>query len=450
MLNNLFDPNAESRALTFQSIWGSGGDIEIATQSGTAVNAETVFKVNAIFSAVSLISDTVSTLPLDCFIRRDGARFPFRPKPTWVTKPDVDTTAAAFWGATIVSLLLDGNAFVRVFRDSNGQPINLVVLNPIKVDIKRNAVGNVIYNYDGKPVDEVLHIPDVVRPGEIRGVSRIEALKENFGLAIALESYAARFFGQGATTNGIIEFPGNLNPEQVKALADGFDSRHKGFRKAHKTGVLFGGAKFVKTTVDNDAAQFIDSRRMAVEDVARAFNIPPHLLGLPGTNTYSSVEQNNIAFVVHTLRPIVTKLENAFSPLLNSVPGGDQAFLKFNLDGLLRADIQNRMNAYSIGLQAGFFTINDVRRFEDLTPQQDPSADQSRVPLANVNISDSTVKAQESKVIMAQRLVQVGYDPAEVLSALGLPAIAHTGLPSNQLQPVAQIDPNDPESVYGV
>lgn len=446
MLNNLF----EQRAISFQTVWANGGDIELASQSGTAVNADTVFKVNAIFSAISLISDTISTLPLDCFIRRDGARFPFRPKPSWVTKPDVDTTSAAFWGATIVSMLLDGNAFVRVFRDSDGQVVNLVVLNPLKVTIKRTAVGKVVYTYDSEPIDEVIHVPDVVKPGEIRGVSRVEALKENWGLAIALESYAARFFGQGATAQGVIEFPGNLTPEQAKNLADGFDNRHKGFRKAHKTGVLWGGAKYVKTSVDNDAAQFIDSRRMAVEDVARAYNIPPHLLGLPGTNTYSSVEQNNIAFVVHTLRPIVSKLEAAFTPLLASVPGGQQAFLKFNLDGLLRADIQNRMNAYSVGLQAGFFTINDVRRFEDLTPQDNAAAEQVRVPLANVNISDSSVKAEESKVMMAQRLVQVGYDPAEVLAALGLPAIAHTGVPSNQLQGVATIDPANPEGVYGV
>ena len=233
-------------------------------------------------------------------------------------------------------------------------------------------------------------------------------------------------------------------------MADGFDARHKGFRKAHKTGVLFGGAKYVKTTVDNDAAQFIDSRRLAVEDVARAFNIPTHLLGLPGTNTYSSVEQNNIAFVVHTLRPIVQKLESGYSVLLNTVPGGEQAFIKFNMDGLLRADVQSRMAAYSVGLQSGFLTINDVRRLEDLTPQDDVSAEQVRVPLANVNIQAAGLTEQEGKVTMAQKLIAVGFDPAATLSALGLPAIEHTGVPSQQLQSVATIDPENPETVYGV
>lgn len=444
----------EQRAVSPLTQWAMGDDSFATTQSGTIVTQDNVFKVNAIFSAVSLISDTVATLPVDCFIRRDGARFPFRPKPTWVTKPDVDTTTIAFWSANIVSLLLDGNIFTRVFRDADGNIVNLVVLNPLKVEIKRNGLGRVMYQYDGSPKmlssDEIIHIPDVVKPGELRGVSRVEALKDNFGLAIALESYAARFFGQGATSNGVIEFPGNLTPDQAKNLVDGFDARHKGFRKAHKTGVLFGGAKYVKTTVDNDAAQFIDSRRLAVEDVARAFNIPTHLLGLPGTNTYSSVEQNNIAFVVHTLRPIVQKLESGYSVLLNTVPGGEQAFLKFNMDGLLRADVQSRMAAYSVGLQSGFLTINDVRRLEDLTPQNDVSAEQVRVPLANVNISAAGLTEQEGKVAMAQKLITVGFDPASTLAALGLPSIDHTGLPSQQLQSVAQIDPENPETVYGV
>jgi HK97 family phage portal protein len=300
VLNNLF----EQRGISFQTIWGGGNDLDVMNQSGTNVNNDTVFKVNAIYSAVSLISDTISTLPIDSYIRRDGARFAFRPRPAWVQQPDIDTTKEAFYGALIVSLLLDGNGFVRVFRDSQGRVVNMTVLNPAKVEIRKNKVGSVVYTHEGenKPLtkNEVIHIPDVVRPGEIRGISRVIALKDNFGLAIALESYAARFFGQGATTSGIIEFPGNLSPDQAKNLVDGFDARHKGFRKSHKTGVLSGGAKYVQTTMENDRAQFIDSRRMAVEDVARAFNIPPHLLGLPGTNTYSSVEQNNIAFVTHT------------------------------------------------------------------------------------------------------------------------------------------------------
>jgi HK97 family phage portal protein len=448
MLNNLF----ESRAISFQTIWGTGGDIEILNQAGTVVNPETVFKVNAIFSAVSLISDTISTLPVDSYIRRDGARFAFRPRPAWVQQPDIDTTKEAFYGSLIVSMLLDGNGFVRVFRDGAGRVINMTVLNPSKVEIRKNKVGEVVYiNQDeNKPLtkNEMIHIPDVVRPGEIRGISRVIALKDNFGLALALESYAARFFGQGATTQGLIEFPGNLTPEQAKQLVDGFDARHRGFRKAHKTGVLSGGAKYVNTSVENDKAQFIDSRRMAVEDVARAFNIPPHLLGLPGTNTYSSVEQNNIAFVTHTLRPIVQKLESAFTPLMANEPGGSTAFIKFTLDGLLRGDANSRFSAYSTGLQAGYLTINDIRRLEDLPPVE--GGEIIRVPLANVNIDAAELVATDKRVNMAQKLVNSGFDPAEVMAAMGLPEIAHTGLPTVQLQGIAQVNPEDPSAAYEV
>jgi HK97 family phage portal protein len=448
MLNNLF----ESRAISFQTIWGTGGDIEVLNQSGTVINPETVFRVNAIFSAISLISDTISTLPVDSYIRRDGARFAFRPRPAWVQQPDIDTTKEAFYGSLIVSLLLDGNGFVRVFRDGSGRVVNMTVLNPSKVEIRKDKVGGVtfVYEGEGKPLNknEILHIPDVVRPGETRGISRVTALKDNFGLALALESYAARFFGQGASTNGIIEFPGNLTPEQAKQLVEGFDARHKGFRKSHKTGVLSGGAKFVQTTVANDQAQFIDSRRMAVEDVARAFNIPPHLLGLPGTNTYSSVEQNNIAFVTHTLRPIVQKLESAFTGLMVNEPGGTTAFIKFTLDGLLRGDANSRFSAYSVGLQAGYLTINDIRRLEDLPPVD--GGEIIRVPLASVNIDAAELVATDKRVNMAQKLVNSGYDPADVLAVMGLPPIMHTGLPTVQLQGIAQVNPEDPQAAYEV
>ena len=450
---SVFDRLFQKRSISFQTLWGNGDELVLGNQSGTYVTQDSVFKVNAIFSAVSLIADTISTLPLDAYIRVDGERRAFRPRPEWVQKPDVDLVSKEpFYNSVIVSLLLDGNAFVRVYRDNSGRVLNLVVLNPRDVEVVRNGIGRVMFRLQANDEllssEQILHIVDVLKPGEIRGISRVEALKENFGLAIALESYAARFFGQGVSMAGHIEFPGNLLPEQARDLSASFSSQHGGFRKSHKVGVLSGGAKFVSTSIENDKAQFIDSRRMAVEDVARAFNIPTNLLGLPGTNTYSSVEQNNIAFVTHTLRPIIQKLEGAFSTLLNTEPGGQFAFVKFTIDGLLRGDANSRFSAYSNGLQSGWLTLNDVRRYEDLPPLD--GGDVARVPLANISLADAGLVAEDKKVLMAQRLVTAGFNPAEVLAALEMPAIDHTGVPSVMLQGVAQIDPNDPQSVYEV
>jgi HK97 family phage portal protein len=394
--------------------------------------------VNAVFSAVSLISDTLATLPVDAYIRRDGARYPLRPKPTWVNKPDVDTTREAFYGSAIVSLLLDGNTFIRIYRNDSGQVVNLVILNPIDVEIRRNGLGRVMFEVKGESQmlssEDLLFIPDVVRPGSMRGISRVDALKENLGLAKALENYAAKFFGSGTQTSGILEVPGSLTAEQAKDMQNAFDSRHRGWSKAHKTAIVTGGAQYKATNVPNDQAQFLDSRRMAVEDVARAFNIPPHLLGLPGTNTYASVEQNNIAFVTHTLRPIAQKIEGALTGLLSQETGLEAAFVKISLGGLLRADVTARTQAYSTLLQAGVYSINDVRSFEDLTPIADESADTVRVPLASVNIAAADLSAMNSKVEMAQQLIQIGFDPADVMAKLGLPAISHTGKDSVQLQ----------------
>jgi hypothetical protein len=187
---------------------------------------------------------------------------------------------------------------------------------------------------------------------------------------------------------------------------------------------------------------------MAVEDVARIWRIPSHMLNLPGTNTYSSVEQNMLGFVTHTLRPYTTLIEESFTPLMARYPGGADAFLRFNMNGLLRADIQARFSAYSTGIQSGFLTINDIRGWEDLEAQEGEAATQVRVPLANVNLSESGVRAQREKVQMVRDLVFAGFSPAEAMEMIGLPPVAHTGLPSVQLQGVAQVDPENPDAVY--
>lgn len=426
------------RAISYQTLFASGDDIALGNLSQTNINADTAFRVNAVYSAVSLIADTVSTLPMDVFVRRDGARFPFRPKPEWVNQPDVDLPKEAFYSQVITSLLLDGNAFIRVFSNRSGQIVNMMVLNPTKVEIDRAQNGRLVFHVEGedRPLtgEDIVYIPDVMRPGKVRGVNRVKALRENFGLALALENFAATFFGQGTNMNGVIEYPGDLTAEQAQQLTDAFSSNHSGWKRGHKTGVLTGGAQFKSTQMEPDKSQAVEARRFAVEDIARAFNVPPHLLGVPGTNSYASVEQTNLAWVTHGLRPIIQKIEGALTPLMSRTPGGENAFLRFNIDGLLRADFSTRMTGYSTGLQAGFLSVNDVRRREDLRPIDDEAADTVRVPLANVAINESHVVSESQKVAMAAQLVANGYQPDSVLDALGLPEIAHTGLPSVQVQ----------------
>lgn len=443
--------NNEERSISYQKIWGSGADFVSSAESGVPIDQSNAFKLNAFYACVLLISDTISTLPVDCFIRRDGDRYPFRPQPAWVQKPDVDMLRAEHYQQVLVSLLLDGNAFTRIYRDANGDVANLVVLDPTKVEVKRTERTRELYyvyneNY-GAPIrkDEMIHITEIRKAGADRGISRVSELKDNIGLGVALQNFASRFFAQGAVTSGMIETPQDLKPEQAKDLADNFNLRHRGTQKAHKVGILTGGAKFVRTGVNPDEAQMLDSQRFAVEQIARIFRVPPHMIGVttPGSMSYNSVEQQNINFVQHTLRSYIAKIEDAYGALL---PAG--AFLRFNIDGLLRGDFQTRMQGYSIGAQAGFLSTNDIRRFEDLRPVD--GGDVYRVPLANVDLAAASLVETDKRVQMAVKLVQSGFDPADVLSKLGLPEMMHTGVPSTQLQSVAQIDPQAPDTVYDV
>jgi HK97 family phage portal protein len=402
--------------------------------AGVNINNNTAFEIVAFFSAVSLISDTISTLPVDALYRADGEIYPYRPRPAWVDQPDVDNTRQAHYQQVLVSLLVSGNSFTRVFRDTKGEVVNLVVLDPTTVEIKRNALGRKMFQVEKEAKlltsEEIVHITDLLEPGALRGMSRVSKLSDALGVASALQSYAATFFGQGATTSGVIEFPGPLlTGEQAKTLQDGFDSRHKGWKKAHKTGILSGGATYKQTSVPNDSAQFLESRRFAVEEIARAFNIPLHLLGVPDTASYASVEQNAIQFVTHTLRPYVEKIEWAYTRLLPT-----PAYLKFNVNGLMRGDFQTRIQAYSVASQAGFMSVNDIRRLEDLRSVE--GGDVYRVPLANVNLSASDLPEQEGKVAMATKLINAGFDPASTLKALGLPAILHDGGVPTTIQPM--------------
>ena len=448
MLGNLIR-GREERAVSFQTIFASGGNVAQQTYAGTVITQDTSLKIGAVYACVRLLADTISTLPVDTFYREGGARKPFRPKPLWVENPDIGTAREDFLQQAMVSLLLDGNVFIRIFRSRTGEILSLVVLDPTRVEVRRNpATREIEYVLDAGTgttlrADEVLHITELRKPGALRGVSRIDEVKQSLGLAAALEEFSARFFGQGSVTAGIIEWPGNLTREQAKDLASGFEEGHKGLKRSHRPGVLFGGARFVKTGVDPNEAQMLESRQFAVEEIARIFRCPLHLLQVstPGAMSYASVEQNAIQFAQYTLRPIISKFETALSSLL---PG--PAFVKFNLDAILRGDIQTRFAAYSTGQLAGFLSVNDIHRLEDMPPAD--GGDEYRVPLANVNLAAANIVETDRKTQMLTRLIMAGFDPAESLKALDMPAIMHTGIPPTSVQSVASINPTDPGSVY--
>jgi HK97 family phage portal protein len=438
MLGNLFGGQPmEERNLSYQQVWGSGIDVSgFATWAGTVVNQKNALEIGAAYACVRLLSDTISTLPVDTFIRRDGNRLPYRPRPAWVYEPEgPGSSRIEYYKQIVVSMLLSHGAVVQILRNGNGDIVALQPLDPTRVDIRRNPATRLReFVIDGGqavlPGEDVLYIPEMRRPGSLKGVSRVDELKQTLGLAKALDEFASRYFSNGANTSGMIEFPGNLTQEQAKDLVDAFEAGHKGLKKAHRPGVLSGGAKFVKTGSDGEQAQMLQSRQFAVEEVARVFRCPPSMIGLntPGAMSYASVEHNAIQFTRYSLTPLIAAIEEAHNRLL---PG--DVFLRVNMDGLLRGDSATQAQVFSTALQAGYMSVNEARGLMDLRPVD--GGDSPRVPLANIAVASAGIVEERERVEMAAKLVQSGYEPAAVLSALGLPAMPHTGLASNQLQP---------------
>jgi HK97 family phage portal protein len=437
MLGRLFGgQEVESRDLSYQQIWGAGLDVStLQTWAGTSVSINNATQIGAVYACTRLLADTISSLPVDTFIRRDGNRLPFRPRPAWVYEPEgPGTSRVEYYKQVVVSMLLSHGAVIQIIRGGNGDVVALQPLDPTRVTVRRNAATRGReFVIDGKtvlPGDQVLYICEMRKPGSVMGTSRIEEVKNTLGLAKALDEFASRYFSNGANAGGIIEFPGNLTQEQAKDVVEAFEAGHKGLRKSHKPGVLSGGAKFQKIGSDAEQAQMLESRQFAVEEIARVFRVPPSMIGslMPGAASYASVEHNAIQFVRYSLTPLITAIEEAHNRLLT----GD-AFMRVNMDGLLRGDSATQAQVFSTAMQAGYMSVNDVRGLMDMRPVD--GGDLPRVPLANISVGAASLIEEAQRVDMASKLVQSGYDPAQVLSALGLPAIGHTGLASNQLQP---------------
>jgi HK97 family phage portal protein len=437
MLAGLFNGGGvESRDLSYQQIWGAGLDVStLQTWAGTSVSVTNATQIGAVYACTRLLSDTISSLPVDTFIRRDGNRLPFRPRPAWVYEPEgPGTSRMDYYKQIVVSMLLSHGAVVQVIRGGSGDVVALQPIDPTRVMVRRNPATRMReFVVDGKDVltaNQVLYITEMRKPGNLMGTSRIEEVKNTLGLSKALDEFASRYFSNGANAGGIIEFPGNLTQEQARDVVESFEAGHKGLRKSHKPGVLSGGAKFTKVGSDAEQAQMLESRQFAVEEIARVFRVPPSMIGLntPGAMSYASVEHNAIQFVRYSLTPMIAAIEEAHNRLLPT-----EAFLRVNIDGLLRGDSTTQAQVFSTAMQAGYMSVNDVRTIMDMRPVE--GGELPRVPLANISVSAAGLIEETQRVDMATKLVQSGYDPAAVLSALGLPAMSHTGLASNQLQP---------------
>lgn len=349
--------------------------------SGKMVTERSSMQMTAVYSCVRILAEAVAGLPLQFYQYTEaGSKEKATDHPLYFIlhdEPNPEMTSFVFRETLMTHLLLWGNAYAQIIRNGKGEVIALYPLMPNRMTVDRDDKGHLYYEYQTssdeakttkggtvrlKPTD-LLHVPGLGFDGLV-GYSPIAMAKNAIGMAIACEEYGAKFFANGATPGGILEYPGAVkDPERVR------ESWNKGFggsSNANKVAILEEGMKYTPISISPEQAQFLETRKFQINEIARIFRVPPHMVGDLEKSSFSNIEQQSLEFVKYTLDPWVSRWEQAMMRSLLSQDEKSQYFVKFNVDGLLRGDYQSRMNGYSIGRQNGWMSANDIRELENL------------------------------------------------------------------------------------
>ncbi len=351
------------------------------SSSGKNVNERSAMQMTAVYSCVRILSEAVASLPLHVYkYNSDGGKEKAVKHPLYFLlhdEPNPEMTSFVFRETLMTHLLLWGNAYAQIIRNGKGEIIALYPLMPNRMTVDRDDKGQLYYLYNTSKDDaptmkgsmvnlkpsDVLHIPGLGFDGLV-GYSPIAMAKNAIGMAIACEEYGAKFFANGATPGGILEHPGTVkDPQRVR---ESWTSAFGGSSNANKVAVLEEGMKYTPISISPEQAQFLETRKFQINEIARIFRVPPHMVGDLEKSSFSNIEQQSLEFVKYTLDPWVARWEQAIVRSLLSADEKTQYFVKFNVDGLLRGDYQSRMNGYAIGRQNGWMSANDIRELENL------------------------------------------------------------------------------------
>lgn len=343
-----------------------------STTSGKTVNERTAMQTTAVYACVRILSETIASLPLHTYTyTKDGKEKAINHQLYHLLhdEPNPEMTSFVFRETLMSHLLLWGNAYAQIIRDGRGNVLALYPLLPDKMMVDRISTGEIYYEYstdNGIVIlrkEEVLHIPGLGFDGLI-GYSPIAMAKNAIGMSIATEEYGAKFFANGANPGGVLEHPGIVkDPSRIR---DSWNAVYQGSSNAHRVAVLEEGMKFQPIGIPPEQAQFLETRKFQINEIARIFRIPPHMIGDLEKSSFSNIEQQSLEFVKYTLDPWVIRWEQSIQKAILSPTEKKEYFIKFNVDSLLRGDYQSRMNGYAIGVQNGFLSSNDIRRLENM------------------------------------------------------------------------------------
>lgn len=349
--------------------------------AGKRVNERSSMQITAVYACVRVIAESIASLPLHLYrYNEDGGKEKAIDHPLYFllhNEPNPEMTAFSFFEVLLTHLLLWGNAYCQIIRNGKGEVVALYPLMADRMDVDRDEKGHIYYEYTMssddaptmkgsvvqlQPVD-VLHIPGMGFDGLV-GYSPIAMAKNAIGISIACEEYGSKFFANGAAPSGVLEHPGTLkDPGRVR---ESWTQTFGGSHNANKVAVLEEGMKYTPISISPNEAQFLETRKFQIDEIARIFRIPPHMIGDLEHATFSNIEEMSLEYVQYTLGPWIARLEQSMIRSLLSDAEKGTYFVKFNVDGLLRGNYQSRMQGYAVARQNGWMSANDIRQLENL------------------------------------------------------------------------------------
>ena len=349
--------------------------------AGKRVNERSAMQMTAVYSCVRILAEAVAGLPLHLYhYKENGGKEKALDHPLYLLlhdEPNPEMSSFVFRETLMTHLLLWGNAYAQIIRNGRGEVMALYPLMPDRMAVDRDDKGQLYYEYttsaDDAPISkgsivrlkpsDVLHIPGLGFDGLV-GYSPIAMAKNAIGLAIATEEYGSKFFANGAQPSGVLEHPGTIkDPQRVR---DSWMSQFGGSANSNKIAVLEEGLKYTPISISPEQAQFLETRKFQINEIARIFRVPPHMVGDLEKSSFSNIEQQSLEFVKYTLEPWLVRWEQSIQRTLFSADEKKRYFVRFNVEGLLRGDYASRMNGYAVGRQNGWLSANDIRELENL------------------------------------------------------------------------------------
>lgn len=361
----LYDPNAES-------------------DSGVSVTDSTAIGFSAVWRAVSLLSEAVSTLPMRIVERQGRSRVEVDDHPVSQLirlEPNVEQAVNVWEAQTVAQRYLHGNAYSFIQRDRAATPLAIWPLDPKDVKARRegeDGTGALFYehNTNDPRFPKALNPRDVIHfqglaPNGILGVSPISAGRHAIGLGIALERFGGKFLANYARPSGYLKVPINLKEkegsrERLKAEWEQFQQSSN----LHRVAVLEAGIEWVQLGIAPDEAQYLESRKFQVTEMARLFGVPPHMLMDLERATFDNIEEQEREFLKHSLQPLLIRLEQELTRKLFDRRERMTLAIKHNLDSFLRASTKDRFEAYALAIMNGIMSPNEIRALEDLNPRE--------------------------------------------------------------------------------